>query len=490
MKRRVELPVRVVRKEVEELAVPKDDLHQRSQNVEAEPRKKRKVVKTSVTTVTTIVTEAVDAESQEEVVHGQPQHQPETQEAREDRRRLLRQLDLLKEQLLEEERQQRHHHHHHQLHHHPAHETQRHEVATHDDSAGRNVVDDHALSQRPPFSPTPSSRLRMQQASAAREQVEVMEKGYIYFLYRPKVGAQEAKSFDDVARMYILLKTLPKKADALSEPEEEEIEGDESAAPAFYRLIRIGKKKLPSIREHNRFWGIIEEATHDYEKIHHLIVSEHYTTLTLGERVTPACRPAGEGVYGIVKRDNYSHLAYVLELPHELGEVQKALNIVAEGCFVLSVKNPEALPYSTYSATLPTKPVPRADTDQGIPLPALDDRRAVQQMIHDQPGLPRRDPSTVPQSPLRIEFPPHLQAAFQGKRFAAALPLEMLDQKGVEVVLIGESDNLAAEFGRVGQQLEGEVIDAQTFTDEDLLRELHLTKKENPIEPLRYGTWA
>ncbi len=88
----------------------------------------------------------------------------------------------------------------------------------------------------------------MQQASAAREQVEVMEKGYIYFLYRPKVGAQEAKSFDDVARMYILLKTLPKKADALSEPEEEEIEGDESSAPAFYRLIRIGKKKLPSIR--------------------------------------------------------------------------------------------------------------------------------------------------------------------------------------------------------------------------------------------------
>jgi hypothetical protein len=48
--------------------------------------------------------------------------------------------------------------------------------------------------------------------------------------------------------------------------------------------------------EHNRFWGIIEEATHDYEKIHHLIVSEHYTTLTLGERVSPTCRPAGEGL--------------------------------------------------------------------------------------------------------------------------------------------------------------------------------------------------
>jgi hypothetical protein len=194
--------------------------------------------------------------------------------------------------------------------------------------------------------------------------------------------------------------------------------------------------------------------------------------------------------------------------------VQKALNIVAEGCFVLSVKNPEALPYTTYSTTLPPKPVARASADhQGIPLPALDDRRAVQQMIHDQPGLPRRNPSTVPESPLHVEFPPHLQAAFQGKRFAPALPLEMLDQKGVEVVLIGESDNLvrcvllatrsrcahddhdvthlqAAEFGKVGQQLEGEVIDAQNFTDEDLLRELHLTKRENPIAPLRHGTWA
>jgi hypothetical protein len=155
MKRRVELPVRVVREEVEELAVPKDDLHQRSQNVEAEPRKKRKVVKTSVTTVTTIVTEEVDAGSEEEVVHGQP-HQPETQQAREDRRRLLRQLDLLKEQLLEEERQHRHHHHHH---HHPQHEPHRHEGAAHRDTAGHAVVDDHALSQRPPFSPTPSTRL-------------------------------------------------------------------------------------------------------------------------------------------------------------------------------------------------------------------------------------------------------------------------------------------------------------------------------------------
>jgi hypothetical protein len=76
---------------------------------------------------------------------------------------------------------------------------------------------------------------------------EMMEKGYIYFLYRPKVEVQEAKCFDDVARMYILLKTLP-KTQSQSQEEEETVEGDESSPPAFYRLIRIGKKKLPSIR--------------------------------------------------------------------------------------------------------------------------------------------------------------------------------------------------------------------------------------------------
>jgi hypothetical protein len=115
--------------------------------------------------------------------------------------------------------------------------------------------------------------------------------------------------------------------------------------------------------------------------------------------------------------------------------VQKALNIGAEGCFVLSVKNPQALPYSSYSATLPPRPTPSSNpsSQQGIPLPSLDGRSAVQQvrtqtfgyraltvvwtsqMIHDQPGLPRSDPSTVPQSPLHIEFPPHLQEAFQGR---------------------------------------------------------------------------
>jgi hypothetical protein len=58
--------------------------------------------------------------------------------------------------------------------------------------------------------------------------------------------------------------------------------------------------------EHNRFWGIIEEATHDYEKIHHLIVSEHYTTLTLGERVSPSCRPAGEGQSAILALNTQS----------------------------------------------------------------------------------------------------------------------------------------------------------------------------------------
>jgi len=37
----------------------------------------------------------------------------------------------------------------------------------------------------------------------------------------------------------------------------------------------------------------------------------------------------------------HTHLAYVLELPKELGEVQKAFHIHEEGSFIISVKNPK-----------------------------------------------------------------------------------------------------------------------------------------------------
>lgn len=73
-----------------------------------------------------------------------------------------------------------------------------------------------------------------------------------------------------------------------------------------------------------------------------------YNTKTTGVRHTPPVTPIGEGVYAITSTGNTgggrttSHLAYMLTLPEELGEVQNEMGLAKQGSYVLSVKNPEA----------------------------------------------------------------------------------------------------------------------------------------------------
>jgi hypothetical protein len=89
------------------------------------------------------------------------------------------------------------------------------------------------------------------------------------------------------------------------------------------------------------------------EDIDKKLDAEVYTTKTRGERHISGARPVAEGVYALVRYHDHVHLgysplfsslnvsAYVLELPDEPNEVQKAFNIGKEGSFVLQVKNPE-----------------------------------------------------------------------------------------------------------------------------------------------------
>ena len=91
-----------------------------------------------------------------------------------------------------------------------------------------------------------------------------IERGHIYFFYRPKVQLEEARSFDDVQRFYILLVPRP-PVFAESPPEGNDMEKKEEpdmtllsagadAVPASestnaskkpFRLIAVGKKSLP-----------------------------------------------------------------------------------------------------------------------------------------------------------------------------------------------------------------------------------------------------
>ena len=207
-----------------------------------------------------------------------------------------------------------------------------------------------------------------------------LERGNIYFAYRPKVEAQAARGFDDVQRFYVVLSPRGK---------------------ASYRLIIIGQKRLPAVtgRGERKAWGFVEEVSSRPEDVEDQLDPRRYFTRTRGERQQPAARPAGEGVYAIARHNSHTHLAYVLELPVRPGEVQRALNIDEDGNYIVNVRNPKT-------------PAP--------PGTGLDKGRRV------------------------ASFPKNLQMRFRGRRFIPLDPPDFLDHEGAEIVLIGARRSVAA----------------------------------------------
>jgi len=108
---------------------------------------------------------------------------------------------------------------------------------------------------------------------------------------------------------------------------------------------------------------------HDVRKV----LAEDSSKATGDHRqIAPEVRAVGEGVYGIVEHQLHTHLAFVLELPHEPGEVrsnkpcpesililkglccgggltvqvQRCFNIPKEGSYHIVVRNPDVSPPS------------------------------------------------------------------------------------------------------------------------------------------------
>jgi hypothetical protein len=148
----------------------------------------------------------------------------------------------------------------------------------------------------------------------------LLERGDIFFIYRPRVGEEEPSGLGDVQRFFIVLR--PEGARKL-------------------RLLVVGRKRLPDIGQHERHWGFVALVTDSAEAIERELRAEDYETKTRGEQHQPAARPAGEGVYAITLRNSQMHLSYVLELPQRPSDVQAAFKIAPEASFALSVKNPE-----------------------------------------------------------------------------------------------------------------------------------------------------
>ncbi len=151
-----------------------------------------------------------------------------------------------------------------------------------------------------------------------RSKIKVLERGGLFYLYRPNVEAFAPGGLMDVRRFYMVLHP----------------DGTER-----FRLIAIGKKKLPGgDDEVQRHWGFVDGVFSTPDELLEAAAGIPGSMESTGERTLPA----GEGVYALILHGNHTHLAYVLELPSTPGEVQQAFNIRPEGRFVIAVKNPAA----------------------------------------------------------------------------------------------------------------------------------------------------
>lgn len=255
----------------------------------------------------------------------------------------------------------------------------------------------------------------------SRQPAEIVERGNIYFLYRPKVRGEDepeesAGGIGDVERFHIVLR--PDGA-------------------ARFRLMTVGRKRLPDLEDHERNWGFVDLVAKSAKEITSELDEQHYRTKTRGERVRPAARPAGEGVYVLARTGHSLHLAYALELPEKPGAVQRELNILPEGSFALSVKNPE----------------------KGSPANA---------------GLDEEQ---------EADYPKKLQEEFRGRRFATE-DTRLLDYAGAEFILVGAARDVKRELGIALDPEDESEASADIFT------QLRLAKGKHPIEPLLTGEWS
>jgi hypothetical protein len=244
---------------------------------------------------------------------------------------------------------------------------------------------------------------------------DVLERGNIYFAYRPKVEHTSAEGLEDIQRFFVILSPFGK---------------------ARYRLLVIGRKKLPAIADdHERNWGFVQKVSRDPEDVEDELDRLTYSTQTRGERHLAPARPAGEGVYTIARHDNHTHLAFALELPERPGELQEELNIPAQGSYVITVKNPD------------------------VEAPA---------------GLSEED---------RPQMPQQVRERFHGRRFVPVDPPDFLDRAGTEFVLIGADEDVFEELGvRLDPQRE-------TLETAELFNDLRMERTAHPLKPLFEGRW-
>ena len=270
--------------------------------------------------------------------------------------------------------------------------------------------------------------------------VKTLEQGDIFFFYRPKVSSQEIKSIEDVRRFYMVL--CPEDDQKIIDNTNNDTNTKEKK---IYRLFIIGKKSLPEIRKtearsSERFWAQVGGIFYDSKKLGEDLTAEEF-------RKGDAARPVGEGKYAIIEHQNHTELAFILEMPQEIGEAQKELGIQKEATYIITVINPNKPVQEGYSTAQAERPKYPEDIEKYL-------------------------------------------NNIQDKFISLSQNLNLINYQNAQVVLIGAregKDIIKQEIG-LDIETEDEGGDKENISSSaDIFTKLKIKKEQVPIKPLIEG---
>ena len=209
----------------------------------------------------------------------------------------------------------------------------------------------------------------------------------------------------------------------------------------IYRLFIIGKKSLPEIRKtearsSERFWAQVGGIFYDPRNLVEELTADEY-------KKGDAARPVGEGKYAIIEHQNHAELAFILEMPQQIGEAQKELGIQKEASYIITVINPY-------------KPVSEGYTTAEA----------------ERPKYPE-------------DIQKHLNKT-DGKFIPLSENLTLINYQNAQIILIGAREGKDVIKQEIGLDIETEEGN-ESFSSADIFTKLKIRKEQVPIKPIIEG---
>lgn len=140
-----------------------------------------------------------------------------------------------------------------------------------------------------------------------------LERGEIRFYVRPRVERADVTAFDDVQRMFFVLRR----------------------PDGTCRRVVVGKKRMPA-RE--KQWAYVDRVGASYREVLEDVGPETYPTMMYGMRYQEGAGEIARGRYAIASHGAHAHLE--IELEGEVSELRADLRLVPSATYIAAVFNP------------------------------------------------------------------------------------------------------------------------------------------------------